>query len=127
MLTIITPAHEEWVTEQELAFYLKEDPNSWMGFPCDSEGNVTADGSEPWYENYQSCLKEVGTPDSRYEKPVVKTTKYYNKVPALVKCPCGGEFYLEARYMGACECPECGAVYNVFGQRLTGYTGCEDY
>jgi len=31
---------------------------------------------------------------------------------------CGNKFILRDQYMGACDCPECGQWYNIFGQQL---------
>ena len=42
----------------------------------------------------------------------------YRHSPALVKCECGEEFYLEDQYLGSCECPNCGSWYNLFGQSV---------
>ena len=41
----------------------------------------------------------------------------YNRLPPVKKCECcGEEFYLTNALTN--ECPECGALYNLFGQRL---------
>jgi len=38
--------------------------------------------------------------------------------PALVRCTCGREFYLQNEYYGTCECPGCGRWWNLSGQAV---------
>lgn len=52
-------------------------------------------------------------------KPRRKVNDWYTE-PAIVRCSkCGAEFEAEPDQMGECQCPECGQLYNGFGQELS--------
>lgn len=53
-------------------------------------------------------------------KDIIRPEREANgyKPPAYGTCHCGGTVELTDEYMGACECPNCGQWYNLFGQEL---------
>ena len=86
-------------------------------FPCDEKGEVS-NLPEVAKPNYNNCVaKSVGEDAEFLDKGIVKYEKPYTE-PAIIRCDCGEEFYLENQYLGACECPKCSQWYNLFGQRL---------
>jgi len=48
----------------------------------------------------------------------VVTRKSSCSVPALARCECGEEFFLEDRYYGCCQCPGCGRWYAIAGYEV---------
>lgn len=83
-------------------------------FYCDKDGNPNFD-NDAQRKNYEHCMKH---PKSfvRFNKIVKETYSYVE--PAQAECECGAKFSLVSGYMGACQCPECGKWYNLFGQEL---------
>ena len=86
-----------------------------FGFPCDENGNVKKMANEIAQENYEYCLKH---PEkfARYNK-VIKEKHVYRENNTGT-CECGEEIELVDQYLGACECPNCGRWYNMWGQEL---------
>ena len=64
-----------------------------------------------WWNNYLMCLEKYGEGEA-------VTLEWDYVEPALAKCSCGTELLLECQYAGACQCPDCGQWYNVYGQAL---------
>lgn len=107
---------KEWhtIVEHELIFYYDE--NGGFGFPCDASGNVTISELSPYaMSNLNYCMTH---PEEFKIFAKVETEKRRVCDPAHGTCECGNEVYLFDMYMGACECPECGRWYNLFGQEL---------
>jgi len=114
MLKNYTPKEWQTIVEHELVFYY--DDNGGFAFPCDASGNVDTSELSPFaINNLTDCMKHP------------EKFKYFNQVrterrrvcdPAHGICECGEEVYLWDEYMGACECPNCGRWYNLFGQEL---------
>ena len=92
------------------------DDNGGFEFPCDENGNlldVVTDGAR---KNYKWCLENPG--EFQIFNKVIKHTKTYRE-PNTGICDCCGETVtLVNEYMGACSCPKCGQLYNLFGQKL---------
>ena len=105
----------EWKTEiwHELVF--DDGRGNGLCFPCDENGKPKIDGNEGAQINYAYALEH---PEKyvRFNK-VIKRERNY-KEPAHGTCECGEEVELYNQYMGACECPNCGRWYNLFGQEL---------
>ncbi len=116
----LIPRHTYEEITYELKFHRKDCLDSWAGFPCDRNGNlsmnVSDDGKIPWVDNY---LRAAENAEGIYEPPVVeKITREYRE-PAYVECDCGERFFLQ----GDTECPKCGKLYNAFGQELESLYG----
>jgi hypothetical protein len=73
------------------------------------------DGNEGAQINYRYALEH----EDKYVRfnRVIKRERDYKEL-AHGTCECGEEVYLQNEYMGACECPNCGRWYNLFGQEL---------
>ena len=84
-------------------------------FPCDENGIIDFpslnDGAK---QNLIYCLNNT----SKFKSIGKRKHGYSYKEPAVLKCNCSAEFPLINEYLGACECPECGQWYNLFGQEL---------
>ncbi len=63
----------------------------------------------PWWENYLRISS-----DNSY-RPVAETLSFDYWNPAVLRCDCGKEIVLDSNTI---PCPECGAYYNQWGQRL---------
>ena len=89
--------------------------NNGFGFPCDAAGNPMPDLPEPAKKNLAYCLAH---PEKfvRFNE-VVRYEQDYRE-PGHGTCGCGQEVMLVNHYMGACQCPNCGQWYNLFGQEL---------
>lgn len=88
---------------------------SGYAFSCDEEGNLIVD---EYYEtrkkNMEFCIAH---PEKYIDKGIVKDEHHYTE-NAKALCSCGETMELYNEYMGACECPNCGQWYNLFGQAL---------
>jgi len=113
MLSNYVEAKCRTITEYTLCF--DDGRYNGFGFPCDEKGNLLEGLTEAAISNYKRCLEN---PDKfeRFNK-VVKTERRVRD-DAHGTCECGTEVYLYNQYMGACECPNCGKWYNLFGQEL---------
>lgn len=114
MLKNYTPAEYRTVTEYELVF--DDGRNDGFGFPCDKEGRLLQSVEEAAYENLAFCLAHPEKFE-RFNKVVEQ--RWRARENAHGTCSCGEEVELWNQYLGACECPNCGQWYNLFGQELT--------
>ena len=105
----------EWKTQTWYELCFDDGRNNGLGFPCDEHGTPLIEGNEAAQKNYQWALEH---PErfARFNK-VVKHKQDY-KENAWGICECGETVELFNEYMGACECPQCGKWYNLFGQEL---------
>ena len=87
-----------------------------LSFECDKDGNVYVDELNPTArKNYEYAMSH---PED-YIAQGVEEYSYNYVEPALVKSSkCGAEFIADPNGWGEVECPECGQLYNGFGQEL---------
>lgn len=105
----------ERITKTEYSLEFTDDDGSGFSFPCDVNGNVFADMADCAKENLRYALDH---PEKfTFYKKIRKRSWTYTE-PAIAKCICEEEFELINEYEGACECPNCGRWYNMFGQEL---------
>lgn len=105
----------ETVTDYCLNFYSHSDGG--YGFPCDEHGNVKKDDmQEIAVRNYEYCMANPDKFPYAWNEIEKRTRSYRN--PASGTCHCGERINLYNDYMGACECPNCGQWYNLFGEEL---------
>lgn len=83
-------------------------------FPCDKDGNVE-ELNEGAQENYEFCLKNRDNFVRKGE--VIKEVRRWRENNSGT-CECGEVIELFNQYLGACECPNCGRWYNIFGTEL---------
>ena len=102
------------VTDYEIMF--DDGHYNGFGFPCDKDGNpkIREDNDVAW-ENYEYCKANL---DKFVRKGVVVPETWSYREPNTGTCECGKRIELENQYLGACECPNCGLWYNMFGQEL---------
>lgn len=123
MIEIINPRHTEEIVDYRIEF-TDEDGNG-CSFPCDENGTLLSFATDAAEKNYQNSLAH---PELFAIYNAFKTYRREFTVPAVAKCHCGSKVILENQYQGACECPECGRWYNLFGQELCHPDGWEqDY
>ena len=114
MLKNYTPKEYRTVVDHSLVF--NYDRNSGFSFPCDANGNVNISNLNPCAaRNLNECMAH---PEKFQDFAKVETNRWRVSDPAHGTCECGEEVYLYDEYMGACECPNCGRWYNLFGQEL---------
>lgn len=115
--------HIEIIREREpkediyftLEYRRLDDDTSGFSFACDERGNLFMGKlTQGALENLEYCKIHEG----EFAPPFVKKHRLRYTEPAIGLCKCGAEIVLEDQYMGACECPECGQWYNIFGQEL---------
>lgn len=100
----------------EYTYNFDIDNDGGYAFPCTEAGKILMDEiGEEALKNLLWCFSNL---DKFICKPYVKKYSWSYYEPALAQCTCGQKFELEDEYMGACQCPKCGAWYNLFGQRL---------
>lgn len=91
------------------------DENGGFSFPCDENGIMDMSTlTEEAKQNLIFCLNN--TSKFQFAGKKEHTIEYID--PAIMECDCGARFPLVNEYRGACECPECGQWYNLFGQKL---------
>lgn len=99
------------VVQYFLNFYYLDNRGIGFSFPCDKSGKVHVGALSPVAkENYEKCLagKEVGRGE-------LEEYRHHYVNPAVGLCDdCGEKIFLD-RFTNACEC---GADYNMSGQRL---------
>ena len=115
MLKAYTPATYRTVTEYELVF--DDGRNNGFGFPCDRDGNLleSEDKNQELHENLKFCLAHPEKFD-RFNEVVEYRRRIREGARGI--CSCGEDLELWDQYYGACQCPNCGRWYNLFGQRL---------
>lgn len=131
MIKMISLRHKKTHTRFELQFNLKGEPKgNGYGFPLINGNTIPVPCKEdesnpseyipcledecPWWENYL----RVKDDKEHYEEPYVQKISNSWMEPAKGICECGETVYLTDEYLGACECPNCGRWYNMFGQEL---------
>ena len=113
MLNNLVPS--EYIEINEYSIDFNDNDGGGFTFPCDERGIILKDMPEAAQKNYKWCIENA----NRFvEAGVFTHHKRHYREPAHGKCKCGAEVYLVDEYMGACECPECGRWYNMFGQEL---------
>lgn len=91
------------------------DKNGGFSFPCDEDGIIDFSSlPEEAKQNLVFCLNNT----SKFQFVGKRSHTIEYTVPAITSCDCGANFPLVNEYHGACECPECGQWYNLFGQKL---------
>lgn len=110
MLQIIK--EKERIEEIYYTYDFDRGDGSGFTFPCDEQGNIKLNENNT--ESYKFCMDNL----KDFSWKGVRRHKCNYTEPAIAKCECGEEFELINQYMGACECPNCGQWYNLFGQEL---------
>lgn len=112
MAEVIRKAHREFASEQKLEYRYRSDPGAGYSFDWDGEKAVF-DIPEA-EKNYRWCLERP----EEVECLGVITNKWSWIEPALAKCECGEEIYLQDEYYGSCQCPHCGRWHSLWGDEL---------
>lgn len=112
MIEIIREAGFETAVEYSVDFY-NEEGRVCLSFPSNEAGEaiITPENKD----NYEFGVKKC-TEGTFYRRIIRHSWRY--RANAIAKCHCGAEIELYNEYLGACECPECGRWYNLFGQEL---------
>ena len=131
MLKIISERHEESRTEHRLQFDRKgERAGNGYSFPLLHKDSTIVPVMETDYGSnlYVPCTEEecswwnsylnVKNDREHYKEPYVITQTWHWIEPAHAICNCGEEILIQDDYMGACQCPNCGQWYNLFGQEI---------
>ena len=111
MLRELVRAHHTTIVEYELCF--DDGHNNGFGFPCDKNGTVNIQPEAA--ANLAWCMEHPGK-FVRFNEVVRYEREYLE--PGRGRCSCGTEVELFDQYYGACQCPNCGRWYNLFGQEL---------
>lgn len=115
MIKDYKPSEIEEITEYRLVFYFE--CGGGLSFPCDENGKVNMDELEPPAQrNYKNAMAHPEKYPVAWNE-VEKHKRTYRK-PASGICRCGERIELYNQYLGACECPNCGQWWNLFGQEL---------
>lgn len=112
MLKNYVPSDWETVTDHTLVF--DDGRGNGLCFYCDEDGNLL----DPNPAALRNLEWAKGHPEN-----YVRAGKFIHRerrirTPAHGTCECGQEILLVSDYMGACNCPNCGRWYNLFGQEL---------
>lgn len=100
----------------EVVFYYERGVVCGFGFPCDANGNLLDGLTDCAKENYKYCMEH---PEEFEVYNEIHRLERTWRNPNTGKCDCCGEtIELYDQYMGACECPNCGQWYNLWGQKL---------
>lgn len=85
-----------------------------FSFPCNEFGELLP-LNEYAQKNYDNAMQH---PEcfSVFNELNRRTRHHWE--PATGTCRCGEHIELYDQYMGACECPNCGQWYNMYGQEL---------
>lgn len=103
----------EFVVKAEKNLVFDDGFGNGFSFPCTPNGEpILTDCNR---RNYEFALAHP----ERFERhKVVVESKWSYKENATGTCRCGKRIELFDEYMGACQCPNCGQWYNLFGQEL---------
>lgn len=112
-MEIIKDSYIEESVYYTLDYELKTDPGSGFSFPCDQNGKIER-LNDSAQANYRFCQNNVN-----YNGPYIRKHIEHYRHGKTGKCNCGEVFELQNEYYGACQCPNCGQWYNLFGQHLT--------
>lgn len=104
----------EWRTHVEYELVYDDGHNNGYGFPCNESGSVIDIPPEA-IANLTWCMEH---PDKFVRAGEIVTYRNRYREPAHGTCICGEEVSLSDQYYGACQCPNCGRWYNLFGQNL---------
>ena len=105
----------DYVTEISYELAFDDGHGNGFGFPCNASGSVgtclnpAAAANLAYCRQHPEKFKRAGE--------VVEHRRRY-KEEDYGTCECGETVYLVNQYMGACQCPNCGRWYNLFGQSL---------
>ena len=113
MIKNYVPAEVKTHVEFRVVFDDGEGTASYC-FICTPSGEVV-DLPEEAKENYQFCMEH---PEEFSRWNEIERLKWKYREPARGTCICGEEVELYDQYSGACQCPNCGRWYNLFGQSL---------
>ena len=124
MSKMISPRRKKTVLKRVREFLLNADHGCGYSFPVDENDTVIL--SNPDAE--ASFQMVITRPDLYEDMGVVEQKEVYTE-PAVLLCDCGHRVCLST---DPAECPQCGALYNLFGQRLApreqwGYETGESY
>ena len=112
MLKSMTPRKRVTKDMYEIRFFF--DDNGGYAFPCDKDENIPEMDEVAW-NNYKWCMDHPEL--FKHWNEVVHWKRTYTENARGI-CECGQEIELWDQYLAACECPNCGRWYNVFGQEL---------
>lgn len=114
MIKDFKPRHKEEYLYYSIEF--TDEQGDGFSFPCDENGILSEDVmSEGAKENYKYCISH---PEKFARFNRVVRNNHVFAVPASGICDCGTWIELIDEYYGACECPNCGQWWNLFGQKL---------
>ena len=106
----------------DIRYQLTFDDSNGCGFafPCDIDGNIIpfTDGdpvSPAALENLEWCRQH---PEKFTRAGEIVEIRQSYREPNRGTCACGQTVELYDQFYGACQCPECGRWYNLFGQEL---------
>lgn len=113
MIEIIRERQRVEHVSHRLNFEYEDMPGAGFGFDCDKDGNVYPLEHEAAQENLAMCRKGEVRGRKIYPKGVETFQSSYVE-PAVGRCSCGREVFLEG-FTNTCEC---GLEYNSSGQEL---------
>ena len=108
-------SQRQWKTD---VYYRKEyfvDESGGLSFPCDEYGNLEP-LNEAAQQNYEYALSHPEKYAYRFGKVQRYESSYMENARGI--CKCGTEIELYNAYCGACNCPNCGQWYNLFGEEI---------
>ena len=108
---ILTPATTKEYTEFRYLF--TDSHGNGFAFPCDEDGNIKIIN-----EDARRNLNEARQHAGAYKTVGIHKYSRLYREPAHGRCSCGKNVVLENQYYGACQCPNCGQWYNLFGESI---------
>ena len=105
----------DYVTEINYELTFDDGHGNGFVFPCDAHGNVGANLNPAAVINLNYCRQHP----EKFKRAgeVVERRQSYKELD-YGTCDFGETVYLVNQYMGACQCPNCGRWYNLFGEVL---------
>lgn len=113
MLSNLVPVTYHTQVDYDLVF--DNGQGNGFAFPCTADGELLPEINPAAYVSYLWCMQSPSS-FKRFNKVVER--KYRIREDAHGTCTCGCEVWLIDQYCGACQCPDCGRWYNLFGQEL---------
>ena len=112
MAEIIRPVHIEHMEKQKLEYRYRSDPEAGFAFDwVDGRPvfkNPAAEMNYEWCKQHPEEVECLG----------IVTQKWTGEVPAFARCGCGKNIYLEDRYYGCSQCPDCGRWHALGGYEV---------
>ena len=121
-MKIISPRNRVEIVSHALFYERRDSPGGGFSFPCDAEGNIIGDECGTQEDRVAQASKLEAEGD-KWFRPRIQSCYHHDVEPAVGECDdCGKHVALTYGLDNTCEC---GANYNMSGQRVRHSSACD--